>query len=205
MNNIPKSLDLTRRIFKRLFHPRVVPLNEYIFNITKCNGQAASDLIKASLLDDKPLMVARLGTELYTVLNFKEVKLKFVNKYFKFIKGELHFYNWQQDNIDRLCSHSGFFPPTIQMAERFSELYIEEMKYIDIWGEFSSIEKYFQKELFHTKKIRLFDIEPFIHKNPWTEVLENKKVLIIHPFEESIISQYSKRDLLFDDKRVPKI
>ena len=202
MKDIPTYLDLSRRVYKKIFHPKINSISEYIFDQTTIQKQDASDLIRARIIDDKPLMIARLGTELYTLLNYKEVKLKKLNKAYKFIKGELHYYHWNQLNIELLCSHTGFFPATIQMVERFSELLLEEMKNIDIWGEFSSVERYFDKELSLTIKIRLFDIEPFIHNDPWSEALEGKKVLVVHPFEDTIISQYRKRELIFSDKRI---
>jgi len=60
----------------------------------------------------------------------------------------------------------------------------------------------FEKELMNAVKVPLGDLEPYFHQDPWSEVLRDKKVLVIHPFEDSIHSQYPKRDLLFSDKRV---
>ncbi len=46
------------------------------------------------------------------------------------------------------------------------------------------------------------DIEPYYHSNPWSEVLEGKRVLVIHPFEESIKKQYKKHKILFNNARI---
>lgn len=43
----------------------------------------------------------------------------------------------------------------------------------------------------------LKDLEPFFHDEPWTKYLQGKRVLVIHPFEQTIIQQYRKRHLLF--------
>lgn len=42
----------------------------------------------------------------------------------------------------------------------------------------------------------------FAAEHPWTRVLAGKKVLVIHPFAESIRSQYAKRALLFENPEV---
>lgn len=36
-----------------------------------------------------------------------------------------------------------------------------------------------------------------MEQNPWTKALANQKVLVIHPFAETILNQYKKRELLF--------
>lgn len=46
-------------------------------------------------------------------------------------------------------------------------------------------------------------LEPYYHQEPWTQVLAGRKILVIHPFRQSIVSQYAgKRELLFSDPRV---
>jgi hypothetical protein len=48
----------------------------------------------------------------------------------------------------------------------------------------------------------LFDLEPYNHPQPWSYALEGKKVLVIHPFVESIKEQYKKRELLFPSPKI---
>jgi hypothetical protein len=45
-------------------------------------------------------------------------------------------------------------------------------------------------------------LDPLILDNPWTEALTGKKVLVVHPFSESIAMQYNKRDKLFKDENI---
>ena len=52
------------------------------------------------------------------------------------------------------------------------------------------------------QRIPLPCIEPYLGRMPWSQVLENKKVLVIHPFAASITSQYEKREKLFRDKNI---
>ena len=45
---------------------------------------------------------------------------------------------------------------------------------------------------------RLTALEPWYVEHPWTGGLSGKKVLVIHPFRETILRQYEKREMLFD-------
>ena len=49
----------------------------------------------------------------------------------------------------------------------------------------------------------LEDLEPIFTKNPWTKALEGKKVLVVHPFVDSITSQYQRKEKLFDNNVLP--
>ena len=69
---------------------------------------------------------------------------------------------------------------------------------LGIWynvGENETINKYCPK----SKLIPLSSIEPYFHKNPWSMHLKGKKVLVIHPFSESIEKQYKIKERLFED------
>jgi hypothetical protein len=43
----------------------------------------------------------------------------------------------------------------------------------------------------------LGDLEPFGSLNPWTNALAGKKVLVVHPFADSIRRQFDRRDKIF--------
>jgi hypothetical protein len=45
-------------------------------------------------------------------------------------------------------------------------------------------------------------MEPYHFHNPWSANLENKIVLVIHPFEKSIKNNYSNREHLFPNRNV---
>jgi len=196
-------LNFLRKIHTLLF-PRVELQSIHGIDDLKVDfyKQDASDLIKEYILKGVPFAVGRLGTELYTLLNYKEVNLPKLEFYYKYITKQLYYKVWDQKTIDVLCKFTGFFPPKIEEVEKFSALMIRELQNVDIWGCFSTIEKQFKEELEHTIKIQLADIDPILHRNPWTIALAGKKVLVIHPFEKSIISQYKKREYLFENKQI---
>jgi hypothetical protein len=49
----------------------------------------------------------------------------------------------------------------------------------------------------------LEDLEPFFCENPWTKALEGKKVLVVHPFADTIQRQFAVKDKLFADGLLP--
>ena len=55
----------------------------------------------------------------------------------------------------------------------------------------------FKEDVFKTQLETLY---PFFVENPWTKALADKKVLVVHPFEDAIKNQYLKKELLFQNK-----
>lgn len=47
-------------------------------------------------------------------------------------------------------------------------------------------------------------LNPFFSHIPWTRALEGKKVLVVHPFAETIQKQYLQREFLFENNILPK-
>ena len=146
--------------------------------------------IQDFLESPKPCMIARFGsTELKAVLY---PKLPF---YLRFLLKNRIFYNM---NI-----LSGFFPINNNSIRLFSNLMIEDIKLLDILGSWRFEEFFLRKHLHYTTSLHLTTLEPYFNENPWSEILENKNVLVIHPFNRTIENQYfNKRKLLFNDPRV---
>lgn len=161
-----------------------------------------SDIIYDTLNRDLPVMIARFGsTELACMVNFLGVKSTNYN-YLKFVTSNIPQWWWDKKVIDQMQIWSGFFPPTIPQIEQFCTLMIKDIPQVDVLGSWLENEKYFENELGGAQKIWLDFITPFFSKNPWTRILENKNVLVVHPFANTIHSQYVKRELLFANKSI---
>ncbi len=166
-------------------------------------GQGASDLIREALLKDEPCMICRFGSlELQVIvayLNQTEIRSQF-KKIPCLFRGEPLKYNSVLKN--KFQYQAGFFPAEKTYMDKFSELMIDDSKYIDILGvwrtEQSRIAKFFPQ----AKNIPLQTFEPYYFTPPWTKSLNGQQVLVIHPFAETIKEQYAKRGLLFKDKDV---
>lgn len=168
--------------------------------------QYANDLISEALDKDDPLMISRLGSsELACLENFRGVCDSSVpHNCISYIKGNTPAWWWNQRVIDQLHRASGFFPPDEIGATRFCELMIQDIKQIDILGSWLRAEQQFAEELQNSKYVVLEDIEPFFCNRPWTWGLRGKKVLVVHPFDKTIESQYRKRSQLFPNDLLPE-
>lgn len=104
----------------------------------------------------------------------------------------------------RIMNLSGFFPDDKEQLFRFTDLYTECAKDVDVLGVWNIVmQSYLADEM--TKDAKLAELrmfEPYYFSDPWTKALKGKKVLVIHPFAETIESQYKKREQLFDNKDI---
>ncbi|WP_456379209.1 GT-D fold domain-containing protein [Lutibacter sp.] len=168
------------------------------------NPDIASKLIYKALTDNKPCMIARFGsTELTCLINYMGVK-NHQNDYLNYIKGNSQPWWWEQSIIEQMQRWSGFFPPTISKIEQFCELMLQDILEVDVLGSWLTSEHYFNEILKNVPKIRLGLLDPYWAQKPWTKALEGKKVLVIHPFTETIEKQYKKRELLFKNNVLPE-
>jgi hypothetical protein len=138
----------------------------------------------------EPILVARFGSN-----EIKAVLYPFLPFFIKPLVRERIFYP--------LKVVAGFFPLTDSSIAQYSNLMIADMKLVDVLGSWRIEEFFFTKHLSNTKKIPLNNLEPYFQDEPWSMYLQDKHVLVVHPFSESIESQYhTKRTLLFADDRV---
>lgn len=100
--------------------------------------------------------------------------------------------------------NAGFFPQTDEKMLAFGHLLWESAKAVDLFGVWYN---YLEDYVIHAQSpnaelVRLEALEPYRSKNPWSKALKGKKVLVVHPFEESIKTQFSKKDKLFVNQDV---
>ena len=193
MNKIKKiALKTLRKIYCKLFSDNSVEYNRGITDPDK-----VSELIYNLLASGKPCMIARYGAfELASVVNYLGVK-NAQHSCLKYITGKSPQWWWNKRLMGFLQSNAGFFPTTEENLMRFGDLMLEDSKLVDILGSWQKGEFYFSSVLTEAKKIQLMYLDPYWSKKPWSRALEGKKVLVVHPFAESIKSQYEKRKYLF--------
>jgi hypothetical protein len=89
----------------------------------------------------------------------------------------------------------GVFPETDEIYWRFSELYRERLREFD--GCALSLQHGESKILTQccpqAKRLNRHALEPWRFDAPWSARLAGKKVLVIHPYEPSIRSQFARR------------
>ncbi len=106
-----------------------------------------------------------------------------------------------QKSMEQFCTWSGFFPNEREAGKSFLEIMKQSANEADFLGcSAEPFEEYFIRRYMKDslQVARLDYLEPWTSdRAPWTAALEGKKVLVIHPFEDSILKQYQKRELLF--------
>lgn len=186
---------LRRHLFAPIAPPKMDPIL-YEKNKEKCQRE-----IMEALHSDRPFMVARFGwVEMNAVANYISVRNN-PHSVWKYLKGDITEWWWQMTLINQLQSNAGFFPITESNVVRFCELMINDARQIDILGSWLPQESTISGELLGAKKYWLGDIEPFytdsFNINNWTFALKEKRVLVVHPFTETIKKQYVVKDKLF--------
>lgn len=144
-----------------------------------------NDKISELISSNNPIMITRLGS----------VELKIVEM---FIKNK----SYNDKMKYKMKFNAGFFETSNENLDNFAKLYIDCFKNIDMLGisflpfEDKVVNNYAQ----NTEITKIRNLEPYFYQNPWSKYLKNKKVLVIHPFTQSIEKQYKgKRELLFED------
>lgn len=134
----------------------------------------------------KPFLVGRFGsTELLNMQSYD---------FGSYGKHGLH------DRFEQLCNWSGFFPNEIGLLEKFVACMKESISAVDVlacW--FHPFEDYYIKKYLDTnvKLTYLLNLEPWMGEVHWSSALKGKKVLVIHPFTETIKAQYQRREDIF--------
>ena len=119
--------------------------------------------------------------------------------------------NTVNENLQQLCNNAGFFlnKNGDNESKMFTHMMLEASKNIDlhaIWP--MNMEDYFVKfcESSEVQLTNLWKLEPWYlyscvekHIPLWSSALKGKKVLVIHPFADTIETQYNqKREKIFE-------
>ncbi len=148
-------------------------------------GEQINQNIFDMVLNDNSLFVGRFGANELSAIKTYDFEIR-----------------KNYDKVNQYLSiGAGFFSATPESVNQFTRLMINSIPEADVMGiwmlpfEQYYLNKYGSDRL---ETAYLLDIEPWsAPSNPWSAALKDKKVLVIHPFSETIESQYKKRELIF--------
>lgn len=146
--------------------------------------------IKALLNSDEPCMISRFGSnELQT--------LSFIKYYPALIP-------LKRRTLYNIQNGAGFFPVCHKTLKAFYELHKEDVKEIDLLVSWRIEELLFKDWIGEKRQVKKTTFDNFYEQeHPWTYALKGKRVLVIHPFAETIIQQYTdNRTTLFENHEV---
>ncbi len=156
-----------------------------------------SGVIKSLLQSDGSKMIARFGAN-----ELKAMISGLCDDY------PCHLWERHKRNVehDGLFSGAGVFPRNVNLIPSFAQIMKDACKEVDLLGVwFNRYEDMVIQELCDSE-IKLCSLKmlapQYDPKHPWTECLTGRKVLVVHPFVDSMRKQYEKRDLLFENKNM---
>lgn len=190
-------LKSMRKVFGKPSGPRDL---EFDFS-----EQAVSDHIKNLLLLDQPCMISRFGSnELDATLRAFERRNArgILRRVFRYVRQDSAAFWWDASIRKRMSINAGFFPTDNASLNQFGLRMLDDVTQIDVLGSWRDDEWRLRHLFSNGVRVPLMELEPFRHADPWSVALEGKKVLVLHPFVESIKRQYQRRGLLFSDPRV---
>lgn len=102
-------------------------------------------------------------------------------------------------------NNTGFFPVRDDALDAFCLVFLDAIAQVDLMGVWFNIgeDRIVREYCPGAELVPLRSIEPYYLDDPWSRELQSRKVLVIHPFTETIREQYeTRRADLFDDPGV---
>ena len=171
--------------------------------------ESTNTLLANLFSSERPCFVGRVGTvENAVVVNYITVHscASYFRKCLNYITDNtrLPFYDAGKPFL-QLQSNAGFFSNGgvgVPEVEHFAELYLNDIPTMDVCGRFSYAEKFLPFSP-SCRMVQLESLYPFFARKPWMKVFEGKRVLVVHPFRDTILSQYeNNRSKLFNNPDV---
>ena len=209
-------MNYSKLIRLRKLHKDIAMTKSYIYNISKLfyrkihrkerisssfsgrnisSSEEGNRKIKEAIELGTPFLAGRLGSSEVGAMFAIEAYTKGLSK------GIVESY------LDILKTNAGFFlNPQLSsdsQYKKFLDLYTSAIFKADCFFTFQVpledyyIKKYFSGILFEPK-----GIEPYYFDSPWSAALKGKKVVIVHPFSDTIKRQYDQRSNLFKNKDI---
>lgn len=165
-------------------------LSDRIGNKYMLGVKDAHSLISNAIENRHPFLAGRFGGfELSTVIQCIEGR-----------------FSTGSELCEHLINNAGVFGANKEVAIRFTHLYLKSAEECDLLGRhWNGMEDYIIRAYcLNTEITNMFFIEPWYpgYDDPWTKALKNKRVLIIHPFANTIREQYQHRDKIFKDSNI---
>lgn len=174
-----------RKVYAKLLHPSL-PLLE-----RENDPDAVARLIADGIRSERPFMVSRFGAvEITCVANYLGVTAQSRNAW-KVITGRQPEWWWNEGNRYCMRNNAGFFSNDDAGLARFGRLMLQDMREIDVLLSWQPMEWHFREQLAKARPVGFIYVDPFWSAVPWTKALEGKRVLVVHPFAEEIMHQYT--------------
>lgn len=143
----------------------------------------------------KPFMAARFGNcELQLMVHFHKMKnLALIWRLLDPIETWKWSFSWFKMPLREIEINAGFFPQDVRLIRQFVTIMHECITEVDLLASWCKGEVWFEDQLGRATVCHRDALEAYRYQKPWTAKLAGRKVLVVHPFETSIRSQYEKQ------------
>lgn len=176
-------------VFCKLYKDRALEKTMKLSGRKYLTQQEVGREMERLLLKEAPFLACRLGTgEAFAMRTF----------HFRHEKN-------QKKATEQLCSCAGFFPPDYRYMTQFTELMEKDLRNVDLFGTaYEPLVDFFIRYYVPSGAsiMEIGSIVPITMEHPWTRQLKGKRVLVVHPFSQTIQKQYSIREKLFSNQEV---
>jgi hypothetical protein len=186
------------RVLRRLFYPAVIRLRQ----LRRLAGIGTPLIDAGPVLDQAirqalPCAVGKIGA----------VELRGLRHYLSRLAARdrgVAPRPYPADMAGALFLNAGVFPRGDDAFDRFGACYLDAVRKMDVLAMwFNPGERQvLRRECPATALVTLPSLEPFLSSTPWSMALEGKRVLVIHPFTDTIRRQHARRTELWEDRRV---
>ncbi len=147
--------------------------------------EAGRSVLVEAVLTEKPFMAARFGTSEGAA-------------FYEYWKRQIMGGKYNLKYLDQICTFSGFFPNKIESIYEWAVLETEACSGLDLLGCMNFVgEEWLYKKFCSQSKLMPAGGLASASKG-WAWSLEGKKVLVVHPFTDSIKTQYeTNREKIF--------
>ncbi|MCC8138942.1 MAG: hypothetical protein LIO67_01390 [Lachnospiraceae bacterium] len=155
---------------------------EYGDNKITFSDEERDQMLANAIINEIPFFVGKFGaTEMYAMRTEE-----FGNR------------RHRRKACKQLCCCAGFFPDDVNLMESFNSIMKDAAMQLDLVEKWDKpCEEYFVNKYCLELKGFCLHMGLGTDSHPWSSALKNRKVLVIHPFEDSIRKQYKKRKELF--------
>jgi hypothetical protein len=184
---VAKLKALLRPIVK---HRLLIERAKYI-GTTVLDPQKGNDLIAQFLTEHRPMAAGKIGaSELGGLRHYQRRK-----------DASGRCLNWGR-HARMLNTNAGVYPANPDTFARFCRVFAESLGGLDmlaVW--FHASENQMRLKFAPAAvPVAMTALEPYYHERPWSSALAGKRVLVITPFADTVLSQYARRTEVWRNK-----
>lgn len=187
----PKQLAV-RAYARAVFGPQPGPRAPYAKDVAW--AEEGNAIVAETLREGGAVLAARFGSTELSCVVYRE----------RWRRGAL---SLPYPSAVRRNAHvaSGICPTDDESLDRFCEILLGAARDVDVLGVWHNRSEHVVVSRYapNARLVELNAMNAVLWRDPWTRVLEGRRVLVVHPFAKTIASQYrERRTLLFDNPKM---